>query len=133
MIKRFFSLLVIIFLFAGCETTLNETQTGALTGSAVGAGLGAIIGNQSGHPGAGTAIGAGAGALVGGILGEGIRRSKNTNAASYQHPAPAVAVPSQSVDSSKSVYTKFCPTCGRTYPDDAVYCVEDGTKLRYIE
>ncbi len=131
MMKVLSILLLVVVVFSGCETTLNETQTGALTGTAIGAGLGAIIGNQSGHAGAGTAIGAGAGALAGGLMGEGIRRSKNQNqqAPVYQQPAQQTYQQPQVID----VHTKFCPTCGRTYSEGIAYCAADGTQLRYTE
>ncbi|MBU1862517.1 MAG: hypothetical protein KKH94_02495 [Candidatus Omnitrophica bacterium] len=129
MIKRVVCLLLVSALVCGCETTLNETQSGTLAGSALGAGLGAIIGNQTGHAGAGTAIGAGAGALAGGLIGEGIRRQKTPPASRYQQPVPT----RQPVGQIQEIHTKFCPTCGKTYPESDRFCSEDGTELRYIE
>jgi uncharacterized protein YcfJ len=63
--------LVGLALISGCSQTpeLNNTQTGALAGTALGAGLGAIIGDRVGHTGSGTAIGAGFGALGGALIG----------------------------------------------------------------
>lgn len=127
MIRKFLALTVAVMMLCGCETTLNETQTGALTGSALGAGLGAIVGNQSGHAGAGTAIGAAAGALAGGLMGEGLRRNRQATQVP-QYNQPVAAQPTQ----VKPIHTKFCPTCGKTYPENYKFCVDDGTELQYI-
>jgi len=118
-------LIFMVVALCGCETTFNETQSGALGGSAIGAGLGAIIGNQTGHAGAGTAIGAGAGALAGGLIGEGIRRTKRTPPTTY-YQQPATYASAAQV---RNVHTKFCSTCGRTYPANGNYCSDDGTEL----
>jgi uncharacterized protein YcfJ len=133
-VKRFIGVLLLVIMVSGCETSLNETQTGALGGSALGAGLGAIIGNQTGHAGAGTAIGAGAGLLAGSLIGEGMRRSKQaqtTQAAPYQQQVTPVV--QQQSGQVRQVHTRFCPTCGTTYPEDVKYCPKDGTELKYIE
>ena len=126
--RRVILVLLLCFVVCGCETSLNETQTGALTGSALGAGLGAIIGNQTGHAGAGTAIGAGAGALAGGLIGEGMRRQK------VQQPAPQYQQPTQtSVAQVQQVHTKYNPRTGKTFPDYYKYDPEDGTELLYLQ
>lgn len=126
-------LLAIIALFvSGCETTLNETQSGALAGSALGAGLGAIIGEQSGKAGAGTAIGAGAGALAGGLIGEGMRRQRVRNDQPVQYQQPT-QYQQTTVPQVQQVNTKFCPTCGKTYPEAYKFCSDDGSELRYIQ
>ncbi len=127
--KKYISYMVLlVIVLSGCETTLNETQSGALAGSALGAGLGAIIGEQTGKAGAGTAIGAGAGALAGGLIGEGIRRSKQTAQAPVYYEQPAATSSTVQV-----VHTKFCPTCGRTYPESINFCPDDGTELKAIQ
>ena len=129
--KRLLSLGLLVMLACGCETTLNETQSGALAGSALGAGLGAIIGEQTGHAGAGTAIGAGAGALAGGLIGEGIRRQKVQQPTPvYQQPAPTYQQP---VGQVQQVHTKYNPRTGETFPESYRFDPKDGTELRYIE
>jgi len=121
-------LVLMVVALCGCETTLNETQSGAFAGSALGAGLGAIIGNQTGHAGAGTAIGAGAGALAGGLIGEGIRRTQQKQPSTYYQQPRDYASAAQ----VRNVHTKFCATCGRTYPANYHYCSDDGSELSTI-
>ena len=129
--KKYISYIVLLVaVLSGCETTLNETQSGALAGSALGAGLGAIIGEQTGKAGAGTAIGAGAGALAGGLIGEGIRRSKRSQQPSAYYQQPVAYTSSVQVG---QVHTKFCPTDGKTYPDTINFCPHDGTELNTIQ
>ena len=53
---------------AGCRN-LNQTENGALLGSALGAGAGAIIGHQSGNRDKGALIGGLTGAAAGGLIG----------------------------------------------------------------
>lgn len=132
MLKKCMALCLLVIMSCGCETTLNETQSGTLVGSALGAGLGAIIGNQTGHAGAGTAIGAGAGALTGALVGEGMRRQKvNNQQTQYQAPNPAYSqVSSPQV---QQIHTKFCPRCGRTYPEQIKFCQDDGSELQFIK
>ncbi len=131
MSKRIIVLVLLVLVASGCETSLNETQSGALAGSALGAGLGAIIGNQTGHAGAGTAIGAGAGALAGGLIGEGIRRQKATQPAPvYQQPTATYQQPAAQV---QQVHTKYNPKTGETFPESYRFDPKDGTELRYIE
>lgn len=131
MIKRILCVGLLVFVVCGCETTMNETQTGALAGTALGAGLGAIIGNQTGHAGAGTAIGAGAGALAGGLLGEGIRRQKNTTTTVPQAQA-SQQVYQQPVAQIQEIHTKYNPKTGETFPENYIYDPKDGTELQYI-
>jgi len=132
MVKRICAVLLIGVMISGCATSLNETQTGALAGTALGAGLGAIVGESVGKGGAGTAIGAGAGALTGALIGEGMRRSKQSQTATptYQQATP---MPQQFAPQVQQVHTKFCPTCGKTYPETSKFCSDDGTELRFIE
>jgi outer membrane lipoprotein SlyB len=52
----------------GCSS-MNNTESGALTGGVLGAGVGAIAGAACRNPAAGAAIGAGIGAVTGGLLG----------------------------------------------------------------
>jgi len=133
MSKKIVALILLSLMVCGCQTTLNETQTGALTGTALGAGLGAIIGNQTGHAGAGTAIGAGAGALAGGLIGEGMRRNKTQQSAvavpEYQQPAQAYQAPVAQV---QSAHTKYNPRTGKTFPESYKYDPDDGTELLYL-
>jgi uncharacterized protein YcfJ len=129
--RKCISIIMIMCIFCGCETTLNETQSGALAGSALGAGLGAIIGNQSGHAGAGTAIGAGAGALAGGLIGEGMRRQKTTQSVpQYQQPVQSYQ---QVTPQVQSVHTKYNPRTGKTFPDSFKFDPDDGTELLYLQ
>ncbi len=130
MVRKMLALVLLVVMVSGCATSLNETQSGALAGTALGAGLGAIIGNQTGHAGAGTAIGAGAGALAGGLIGEGMRRKKTKQPVQYQQPAQAYQQPVAQV---QTVHTKYCSTCGQTYAESSRFCNDDGTELRYIE
>ena len=126
--KHMSYMLLCVIILSGCETTLNETQSGALAGSALGAGLGAIVGEQTGKAGAGTAIGAGAGALAGALIGEGIRRShQNQIPVSYQQQVPYVQAAQV-----QSVHTKYCPHCGTTYTEETYFCPTDGTELQPI-
>lgn len=52
----------------GCSN-MNNTQKGAVVGTAGGAALGAIVGKQLGSTGAGAAIGAVSGLAAGGLIG----------------------------------------------------------------
>lgn len=124
-------LCMVAFSVTGCETYLDETKSGALAGGGLGAGLGAIIGNQTGHPGAGTAIGAGAGALTGALIGEGIKRSKQS--AQQQQTVQPVPQATYVAPQVQEVHTKYCPTCGKTYPESARFCANDGTELKYMQ
>ena len=132
MAKRILCLALLVMIVSGCETTLNETQTGALAGGGLGAGLGAIIGEQTGHAGAGTAIGAGAGALSGALIGEGIRRSRQqqaTQVPQYQQTAPVYQQPAN----VQEIHTKYNPKTGKTFPESYQYDPEDGAELLYIQ
>lgn len=95
-----------LLVLAGCATT-DPTQKGAgigaATGAAAGAALGAIIGHQSGNTGEGALIGAGVGAVGGGLAGGAIGHSQRN---------------------------MFCPTCGKVFTRDVVYCPDDGTALK---
>ena len=53
----------------GCSN-MNNTQKGAVVGTAGGAALGAIVGKQLGSTGAGAAIGAITGLAAGGLIGD---------------------------------------------------------------
>ena len=64
--KRFFTLMVLVVLAAGC----TPAEKGAGIGAASGGLIGGIIGHQSGHGGTGAAIGAVAGGVTGMIVGE---------------------------------------------------------------
>jgi hypothetical protein len=134
--------------WAGCATTLDETQSGALGGGALGAGLGAIIGNQTGHTGAGTAIGAGAGALAGALVGEGVKRSKQSAKEEmrqemqqqqygpygqpYQAPAPAYQQPAKPAPAIQEAHTKYNARTGETFPERYKYDPNTGEELQYI-
>ncbi|MFC1809863.1 glycine zipper domain-containing protein [Candidatus Omnitrophota bacterium] len=127
-------LLLVMMVFTGCETYLDETKSGALVGGGLGAGLGAIIGNQTGHSGAGTAIGAGAGALTGALVGEGIKRSKQSQQAqTVQYPQQAAQEIQAPAPQIAQVQTKYCPVCGKTYAESSRFCENDGTELKYLQ
>ena len=79
----------------------TTTQKSTGVGAVAGAGLGAIIGHQSGNRDKG--------ALIGGALGA----------------AGGYAVGRQMEEK------KFCPTCGKVFPANTVYCPHDGTELKY--
>jgi len=81
----------------------TTTQKGAGIGAAAGAGLGAIIGHQSGNRDKGALIGGAVGALGGYAVGKTMEEKK------------------------------FCPTCGRVFDAETVYCPYDGTELKYQE
>lgn len=81
----------------------TTTQKGTAVGTAAGAGLGAIIGHQSGNRDKGALIGGAVGALGGYAVGKNMEQKK------------------------------FCPTCGRVFSADTVYCPYDGTELKYQE
>jgi len=132
MVKKICAVMLLLMMVCGCETTLNETQSGALAGTALGAGLGAIIGNPIWHAGAGTAIGAGAGALAGGLIGEGMRRQKtqtSTVPQQYQQVQPV----QQQVTQVQEIHTKYNPRTGETFPETYTYDPKDGTELQYIK
>ncbi len=82
-------------------TGCTTTQKGTGIGAAAGAGLGAIIGHQSGNRDKGALIGGAVGALGGYAVG------------------------------SKMEQKKFCPTCGRVFAEDTVYCPHDGAELLF--
>lgn len=63
------SLLAVVLVLVGCETTGPKTKTGAVAGGILGATAGGIIGHQSGRGLEGAAIGAAVGALSGGLVG----------------------------------------------------------------
>jgi len=68
-VRRFVAALALSGMaLTGCRN-LDQTQNGALLGSALGAGAGAIVGNQSGNRDKGALIGGLAGAVGGGLLG----------------------------------------------------------------
>ena len=133
MTKKILAVFIVMGMLTGYETSMNETQSGALAGTALGAGLGAIIGSQTGHAGAGTAIGAGAGALAGGLFGEGLRRNREKQTVpppQYQYPAQTYQPPAPQV---QQVHTKFNPRTGETFPESYTYDPKDGTELQYIQ
>ncbi len=130
-------------LLAGCATSLDETQAGALGGGGLGAGLGAIIGHQTGHTGAGTAIGAGAGALAGALIGEGVKRSKQSakqemrqemQQQQYGQPYQGAPQPTYQapVAPQQEVHTKYNPRTGQTFPERYKYDPNTGEELQYI-
>lgn len=94
---------IAFFLLAGVLAGCTTTQKSTGIGAAAGAGLGAIIGHQSGNRGKGALIGGAVGALGGYAAGKHMEEKK------------------------------FCPTCGRVYEADKVYCPHDGTELKYQE
>jgi hypothetical protein len=67
-VERLFAGALIVGSCLGCSN-MNNTQKGAVVGTAGGAGLGAIIGKQLGNTGAGAAIGAVAGLAGGSLIG----------------------------------------------------------------
>ncbi len=67
--KRMLLFILIILVFAGCDTAGPKTQTGAVAGGLLGATAGGIIGHQSGEGLAGAAIGGAIGAVSGGLVG----------------------------------------------------------------
>ncbi|MBI3862200.1 MAG: hypothetical protein HY290_09925 [Planctomycetia bacterium] len=71
----------------GCSN-MNNTQKGAVVGTAGGAGLGAIVGKQLGNTGAGAAIGAVTGLAAGSLIGnnEDVREERDNaqRQAAYQ-------------------------------------------------
>jgi len=93
--------MIMIVCSIGILTGCTTTQKGTAIGVAGGAGLGAIIGHQSGNRDKGALIGGAVGALGGYAVG------------------------------SQMEEKKFCPTCGRVFKADTVYCPYDGTELRY--
>lgn len=66
--ERFIAGSILIATCVGCSN-MNNTQKGAVVGTAGGAGLGAIIGKQLGNTGAGAAIGAVTGLAAGSLIG----------------------------------------------------------------
>ncbi len=150
--KRLLSVVFISIWVAGCASA-TPGQKGALAGSAVGAGLGAIIGHQVGrHAAEGALIGAAAGGLGGALIGETTAskfcptcgrtyfsdqthcqidgtplRDKSARPAPAQQTAPAASSAPQAAVQN---LTKFCPACGRNYPESSAYCTEDGTPLK---
>lgn len=77
---------------SGCST-MNNTERGALTGTAVGGVLGTVVGAATGHPLAGAAIGAGSGAVVGGAIGNSEDRQERREAQAYQNYVNNPATP----------------------------------------
>ena len=67
-VEHLFAGALIVGSCLGCSN-MNNTQKGALVGTAGGAGLGAIVGKQLGNTGAGAAIGAVTGLAAGGLIG----------------------------------------------------------------
>jgi uncharacterized protein YcfJ len=70
--KKFFVVLCLAGIVAGCTTT----QKGTTVGAAAGAGLGAIIGHQSGNRDKGALIGGAVGALGGYAVGSKMEEKK---------------------------------------------------------
>ncbi len=66
--ERFIAGSILLATCVGCSN-MNNTQKGAVVGTAGGAGLGAIIGKQLGNTGAGAAIGAVTGLAAGALIG----------------------------------------------------------------
>jgi outer membrane lipoprotein SlyB len=66
--ERFAAGAILLSTFVGCSN-MNNTQKGAVVGTAGGAGLGAIVGKQLGNTGAGAAIGAVTGLAAGSLIG----------------------------------------------------------------
>ncbi|HSA31280.1 MAG TPA: glycine zipper domain-containing protein [Candidatus Omnitrophota bacterium] len=79
----------------------TTTQKGTAIGTAAGAGLGAIIGHQSGNRDKGALIGGAVGAAGGYVVG------------------------------NKMEQKKFCPTCGKVFSEDKIYCPFDGAELKF--
>lgn len=67
-IERLFAGVLIAGSCLGCSN-MNNSQKGAVVGTAGGAAAGAIIGKQLGNTGAGAAIGAVTGLVTGGLIG----------------------------------------------------------------
>src|SRR5579872_4534026 len=67
----------------GCSN-MNNTQKGAVVGTAGGAALGAIVGKQLGSTGAGAAIGAITGLAAGGLIGNSEDEKEQRDAAQHQ-------------------------------------------------
>src|SRR5690348_3114303 len=65
---------------AGCAN-MNNTQSGAVGGTALGAVAGAIVGEATGHPGAGALIGAATGATAGALVGNAEDKREERDAA----------------------------------------------------
>lgn len=59
----------LVLSLTGCQS-MNNAQSGALTGAGMGALTGAVIGSNSGHAEGGALIGAATGALAGGLIGD---------------------------------------------------------------
>jgi len=89
-----------VLMLAMLVSGCTTTQKSTTIGTAAGAGLGAIIGHQSGNRDKGALIGGAAGALGGYVVG------------------------------NKMEQKMFCPTCGKVYSEDKVYCPIDGTELK---
>lgn len=72
----------------GCSN-MNNTQKGAVVGTAGGAAVGAIVGKQLGSTGAGAAVGALTGLAAGGLIGnaedKAEERDNATRQANYEH------------------------------------------------
>ena len=67
-LERFIAGSILLATCVGCSN-MNNTQKGAVVGTAGGAGLGAIVGKQLGNTGAGAAIGAITGLAAGSLIG----------------------------------------------------------------
>ncbi|HEU4789441.1 MAG TPA: OmpA family protein [Flavobacterium sp.] len=131
------SLLVLSFLFTGCEATknANNTQKGAGIGAVAGGVLGAIIGNQTklGTAGGaliGAAVGGGTGALIGNSMdkqareidqalpgadvervGEGIRLVLNENAVRFDvNKSSLTAQAKANLDKLVPVFNSYADT-----------------------
>jgi len=138
--KRKFLVGVLMLCSCGCAS-MNNTESGALTGGVVGGALGAIVGAAFHRPLAGAAIGAGTGAVVGGVSGAAQdRREANINAAN----TAAIAAANQVVNGpvglqevatmvqqhiSDSIIIGNIRSSGTTYnlrPQDIQYLKEQG-------
>ncbi len=70
--RRLLSACVLCIFLAACAPPQNNTQKGAIYGTAAGAAVGAIVGQAIGHNTKGTLEGAAIGAAIGGLTGSGV-------------------------------------------------------------
>lgn len=88
--KRWFVLLLMVLLLAGCAPPQNKQEQGTRIGVGAGAAGGALLGQLIGGNTQATLIGAGIGALAGGVIGNQIGKSMDAQEAALRRELAAI-------------------------------------------
>ncbi len=88
--KRWFVLLLMVLLLAGCAPPQNKQEQGTRIGVGAGAAGGALLGQLIGGNTQATLIGAGIGALAGGVIGNQVGKSMDEQEAALRRELAAI-------------------------------------------